>query len=116
MLWICQIGWKWGSLLLFLCRIELIERLFLIGAFLLLVVNVGKLIELDNGHLFLNLRMVKEECILLLALIFVITGLPETKYRKKVLRWLKFFLFVCSAGGIAKYRMNKDGGSVTKEA
>jgi hypothetical protein len=80
----------------------LIERLCYTAAFTLLVVNFGKLLELENGHLFLNLAIVKEEFFILFVLIYFISRMPETVYRTKVLRWLKFFLFVFAGGGIAK--------------
>lgn len=70
----------------------------------MLVLNLGKLFELENGRVYLNLWIVKEEFFILFVLIYFISKMPETEYRTKVLRWLKFFLLLCAAGGLAKYR------------
>lgn len=80
----------------------LLERLFFMAAFLLLFHNIGKLIEIDEHQVLINLAIVREQILILFLLIFFIHKMPETSYRLKVLRWLKFFLFVFSAGGIAR--------------
>jgi hypothetical protein len=86
---------------------QMIERFCYTAAFTLLVVNLGKLIELENGHLFLNLAIVKEEFFILFVLIYFISRMPETEHRTKVLRWLKFLLFLFAAGGIARFSQAK---------
>ncbi|HIA54783.1 MAG TPA: hypothetical protein EYN91_22315 [Candidatus Melainabacteria bacterium] len=92
----------------------LIERLFFTASFLLLAGNLSKLLELEHGQLYLNLVIVKEQFFILFVLVFFIGRMDETEYRSKVLFWLKFFLYIFAAGGIARYR-NKVGGSVTDQ-
>lgn len=85
----------------------LLERLFFMAAFLLLFHNVGKLIGIDGHQVFIDLTIVREQILILLILVHFIHKMPETAYRLKVLRWLKFFLFVFSAGSIANARRNE---------
>jgi hypothetical protein len=83
-----------------------LERLFFTAAFTLLVLNFGKLFELENGRVFLNLAIVKEEFFILFVLVYFISRMPETAYRLQLLRWLKVLLFAFAGGGIANGRRN----------
>lgn len=85
----------------------LLERLFFMAAFLLLFHNVGKLVGVEEHQVFIDLAVVREQVMILLILVHFIYKMPETAYRLKVLRWLKFFLFVFSAGSIANARRNE---------
>ena len=87
----------------FLHQIMLLERLFFMAAFLLLFRNVGNLFGIDGHQLFIDLTVVREQILILFLLIIFIHRMPETAYRLKVLRWLKFFLFVFTAGSIANF-------------
>ncbi|HIA52085.1 MAG TPA: hypothetical protein EYN91_08385 [Candidatus Melainabacteria bacterium] len=71
---------------------------------MLLFRNLGKLLEIDGHHVFINLLIVHEQVLILLVLIYFIHRMPETAYRVKVLRWLTVFLFLFSAGATARFR------------
>lgn len=77
---------------------------------MLLFHNVGKLIGVEEHQVFIDLVVVREQFVILFALVLFIHKIPETAYRLKVLRWLKFFLFVCAGGGIARVRERPDLG------
>lgn len=70
----------------------------------MLVVNFGRLFELEGNRIFLNLDVVREESLILFLLIFFISRMSETSFRRKTLIWLKVLLFVFAAGAIAKER------------